>query len=106
MRCLRTLIILALTVHPCHTWSASGHHMIVVLPYALLPQAEQQQVLQLPAMLAAAAQESLKNFVRAETERHCREVLHATATRLEVAEMRGAYAYDTDDEPRGDDSKN
>ena len=44
-------------------------------------------VLQLPEMLAASAPQELKNFVREETDRHCRDVLTATANRLELAEI-------------------
>lgn len=44
-------------------------------------------VMQLPEMLAASAPEELKGFVREETDRHCRDLLTATARRLEVSEI-------------------
>lgn len=44
-------------------------------------------VLQLPELLAASAPQDLKNFVREETDRHCRDVLTSTAKRLELAEI-------------------
>lgn len=44
-------------------------------------------MMQLPEMLAASAPEELKGFVREETDRHCRDLLTATARRLEVREI-------------------
>jgi hypothetical protein len=53
-------------------------------------------VMQLPEMLAASAPEQLKAFVREESDRHCRDLLNATARRLELAEIgKGG----TDDQP-------
>jgi hypothetical protein len=45
-------------------------------------------VMQLPEMLAASAPQELKDFVREETDRHCRDMLLATQRRLETAEIR------------------
>ena len=44
-------------------------------------------VMQLPEMLAASAPQELKDFVREETDRHCRDMLLATQRRLETAEI-------------------
>ena len=44
-------------------------------------------IMQIPEMLAASAPEDLRNFVRGETDRHCRDLLTATARRLEVDEI-------------------
>jgi hypothetical protein len=44
-------------------------------------------VMQLPEMLAASAPQDLKDFVREETDRHCRDLLTATHRRLELAEI-------------------
>ena len=44
-------------------------------------------IMQLPEMLAASAPEGLRNFVREETDRHCRDLLTATARRLELSEI-------------------
>lgn len=44
-------------------------------------------VMQLPEMLAASAPQELKDFVREETDRHCRDMLIATQRRLETAEI-------------------
>jgi hypothetical protein len=44
-------------------------------------------VMQLPELLAAIVSQDLKDFVRAETDRHCRELLIATQRRLELAEI-------------------
>ena len=44
-------------------------------------------VLQLPEMLAASAPAELKNFVREETDRHCRGLLEVTRRRLELREL-------------------
>ena len=44
-------------------------------------------VMQLPEMLAASVSQDLKDFVREETDRHCRDLLHATTRRLELAEI-------------------
>ncbi len=47
MRCFLPVLIISLTVRPCHAWSACGHHIIAVLAYDLLTPVEQQQVLHL-----------------------------------------------------------
>lgn len=44
-------------------------------------------VMQLPEMLAASAPQELKDFVRSETDRHCRDLLTATGRRLSAAEI-------------------
>lgn len=44
-------------------------------------------VMQLPEILAASAPQEMKDFVRSETERHCRDLLIATQRRLEIAEI-------------------
>lgn len=44
-------------------------------------------VMQLPEMLAASVPQELKDFVRDETDKHCRDLLTATARRLELAEI-------------------
>lgn len=44
-------------------------------------------IMQLPEMLAASAPADLKDFVREETDRHCRDLLTATHRRLELAEI-------------------
>lgn len=44
-------------------------------------------IMQLPEMLAASAPQDLKDFVREETDRHCRDLLTATQRRLELAEI-------------------
>lgn len=44
-------------------------------------------IMQIPEMLAASAPEDLRNFVREETDRHCRDLLTATVRRLELAEI-------------------
>lgn len=44
-------------------------------------------IMQLPEILAASAPADLKNFVRSETDRHCRDILTATQRRLELAEI-------------------
>ena len=44
-------------------------------------------IMQLPEMLAASAPSDLKDFVREETDRHCRDLLTATHRRLEMAEI-------------------
>lgn len=46
-----------------------------------------ETIMQLPEMLAASAPENLKSFVRAETDRHCRDSLIAAARRLKLAEI-------------------
>lgn len=51
-------------------------------------------VMQLPEMLAASAPQELKDFVREETDRHCRDLLLATARRLELAEIGKEVAVD------------
>ncbi len=43
--------------------------------------------MQLPKNLAATSPESLMIFVRAEMVRHCWELLHAAASRLELSEI-------------------
>lgn len=44
-------------------------------------------VMQLPEILAASAPQTLKDYVRDETDKHCRDLLIATARRLEIAEI-------------------
>ena len=44
-------------------------------------------VMQLPEMLAASAPQDLKDFVRSETDRLCRDTLTTLARRLELAEI-------------------
>jgi citrate lyase beta subunit len=44
-------------------------------------------IMQLPEILAASAPQELKDFTRAETDRHCRDLLTATQRRLELAEI-------------------
>ena len=44
-------------------------------------------IMQLPEMLTASAPQDLKDFVRSETERHCRDTLTALARRLDVMEV-------------------
>ena len=44
-------------------------------------------IMQLPDILAASAPQELKDFTRAETDRHCRDLLTATQRRLELAEI-------------------
>lgn len=44
-------------------------------------------IMRLPEVLAAAAPENLKGFVRQEADRHCRDVLTTTARRLELMEV-------------------
>ena len=44
-------------------------------------------VMQLPEILAASVQQSLKDYVRDETDTHCRDLLIATTRRLELAEI-------------------
>lgn len=56
-------------------------------------------IMQLPEMLAASSPPELKNFTRAETERHCRDLLTATRRRLELAEIRGQRNDPTDVNP-------
>lgn len=48
-------------------------------------------IMQLPEMLAASAPTELKDFVRAESDRQCRDVLIATAKRLEATEISKEY---------------
>ena len=43
--------------------------------------------MQLPEMLAASAPQDLKDFVRSETDRLCRDTLTTLARRLELAEI-------------------
>lgn len=42
---------------------------------------------QLPEMLAASAPQDMKDFIREESDRHCRDLLLSTARRLEMAEI-------------------
>ena len=44
-------------------------------------------IMQLPEMLTASAPQDLKDFVRSETDRHCRDTLTALARRLDVMEV-------------------
>ncbi len=44
-------------------------------------------VMQLPELLAAISSQDLKDFVRAEVDRHCRDLLIATQRRLQLAEI-------------------
>jgi hypothetical protein len=44
-------------------------------------------VMQLPELLAAIVSQELKDFIRAEADRHCRDLLLATQRRLELAEI-------------------
>lgn len=44
-------------------------------------------IMQLPEMLAASAPAEQKDFVRQEADRHCRDLLTATAKRLELREV-------------------
>jgi phage terminase Nu1 subunit (DNA packaging protein) len=44
-------------------------------------------IMQLPEMLAASAPQEIKDFAREEADRHCRDLLEATAKRLEMAEL-------------------
>jgi hypothetical protein len=46
-----------------------------------------ESIMQLPEMLAASAPTAMKDFVRSETDRHCRDVLNQTAKRMELAEI-------------------
>ena len=47
-----------------------------------------ETVMQLPEMLAASAEPSLKDFTREEADRHCRGVLLAASRRLDVMEVK------------------
>ena len=44
-------------------------------------------VLQLPEMIGASAPQEIRDMVREEVDRHCRDVLKATARRLEMSEI-------------------
>ena len=44
-------------------------------------------IMQLPEKLAASAPESLKNFVRSESDAHCRDSLIAASRRLDMMEI-------------------
>ena len=44
-------------------------------------------IMQRPEMLAASVPQDLKDFARAEADRHCRDLLTATQRRLELAEI-------------------
>ena len=46
-----------------------------------------EAIMQLPEMLAASAPHDMKDHVRSETDRHCRDALTALARRLELAEI-------------------
>ena len=46
-----------------------------------------ESIMQLPDMLATSAPQELKEFVRAETDRHCRDALISARRRLEMAEI-------------------
>ena len=46
-----------------------------------------ETLMQLPEMIAASAPQELKELFRSETDRHCRDILEATARRLELAEI-------------------
>lgn len=54
-----------------------------------------EQILQLPELLAASAPQEMKNHVREETERHCHDVLHTLARRMELAEIGKGDPSDT-----------
>jgi hypothetical protein len=46
-----------------------------------------ESIMQLPEKLAASAPESLKNFVRSESDTHCRDSLIAASRRLDIMEI-------------------
>ena len=46
-----------------------------------------ESIMQLPEKLAASAPESLKNFVRSESDAHCRDSLIAASRRLDMMEI-------------------
>jgi hypothetical protein len=46
-----------------------------------------ETIMQLPEMLAASAPQELKDFVRSESDRHCRDTLIAASRRLDVMEV-------------------
>lgn len=58
-----------------------------------------ESVMALPEMLATSAPPELRDFVRSETDRHCRSVLTGLRRRLESDQLETAIGNVADDEP-------